>query len=458
MNQPKQQKTGFLRICIIMLLVFVLAGCANHTADMDAKEESDSQTQTDEQTGSESQTQADEQTGSEGQGKEESDSQANADEMLIVALEEMQEISEEELAELQYVEKASIEDNDRDKTFYDVYILKGSSNENGYVYGSGHGLTYTASACSSDILSVYRLFDIHVESQVEFSQRDFYDYQDIQVGEIMEKGDDRYQLLTAKKTDAYGQSYEVKKLYYLDFQNEKAGVIWNLEIEETGVDKETKLILNELGRCYGIRLNALEPDGAWLAAEEERKEKAQDVYEPREGDKVLEKVDGYQYLGVTTLTSYVEGQECPIMLPMGWTANVHEREANSSMHGVRVSGSLDGIARGRFMEELEWDLEAMEKRYTEDTDRYRIVRSSEIEPISGYREALQAALVYEEKDTFTEEYAFGVTVFCRIRVDGNYALDCRITLSSAQYDDATNAVIKEVENAYGIDLSAFYNK
>ena len=71
---------------------------------------------------------------------------------------------------------------------------------------------------------------------------------------------------------------------------------------------------------------------------------------------------------------------------------------------------------------------------------------------------MQATLAYEGKDSLLKEYAFGAIVFCRIRVDGNYALNCRITLSSDQYDDATNAVIKEVETAYGIDLSGFYNK
>lgn len=452
MNQPKQQKEGFLRICILVLLVFALAGCANYTDDMDVKEESDSQIQTEEQ--SESDSQAKE--GSEGQIQTEE--QTDSNEILTVDIEEIPEISEEELAELQYVEKVSIEDYYGDKTLYDIYLLKGSSNENGHTYGSGHGLTQTASVRSADVLSIDQLFEIHVESQVEFSQHEVHNYKDIQLSEVMEKGDDRYQLMTAKKTDMYGQPYEVKKLFYLDAQNEKVCIIWDLEIEEAEVDEETKLILSELGRCYGIRLSDLQTGGEWLAAEKERKEKLQDVYEPKEGDRVLEKVDGYQYLGVTTLTSFDDEKECPIMLPMGWQTNVYESRAYSFMHGVDVSISLNGIVRGRFMEGLEQDLEATQNRYLEDTDRYRIVRSSEIEPISGYREALQATLVYEGKDSLLKEYALGAIVFCRIRVDGNYALNCRITLSSDQYDDATNAVIKEVETAYGIDLSGFYNK
>ncbi|MCM1325074.1 MAG: hypothetical protein NC094_09765 [Bacteroidales bacterium] len=480
MNRIKQQKVWFLRIFVVLMTI-VLAGCANGTTGTDAKENPNNQVQTDasiEANGStdnltdmdnatdinnsvDMNSPTDSDTAIDSDIPTDSDKQTASDELFPVnefTVGEMPEWSEEELAQLQYVEKASIEDYYGDKTLYDAYILKGSSIGNGNVHGLEHGLNYSASAASTEHLSVYELLNIRVRVALEFWETESSGYNGIQVSQVMEKGDDRYQLVTATKEDIYGQPYKVTKFFYLDFQSETACVMWDVEIQENGVDKETSRVLKELGGCYGISLDTLQPDGDWLTADKERKEKMQDVYEPQSGERALEKLEGYQYLGTTTLVSYRKEKECPIILPMGWKVSVRESRADSSMHGVTVAAALEEIGSGRFMEELEEDLESRRKQYTEYTDRYRIVRSSSIEPIAGYREAVQAALLYEEKNTMTEEYTFGTIVFCRIRVDGNYALNCRITLSSNEYDDATNTLIKEVETAYGIDLSAYYNQ
>ena len=49
-------------------------------------------------------------------------------------------------------------------------------------------------------------------------------------------------------------------------------------------------------------------------------------------------------------------------------------------------------------------------------------------------------------------------MLCFIPVDESFYLAVTIYLSEEQYDASTNTVIRELENAYGLDLSAYYDK
>ena len=61
--------------------------------------------------------------------------------------------SEEELAALQYMEKMEVEDYYGDGAYYEAYVPKGSSNEDGSVSYFDHGIIYFASACGLDSTS-----------------------------------------------------------------------------------------------------------------------------------------------------------------------------------------------------------------------------------------------------------------------------------------------------------------
>ena len=43
-----------------------------------------------------------------------------------------------------------------------------------------------------------------------------------------------------------------------------------------------------------------------------------------------------------------------------------------------------------------------------------------------------------------------------MKLDDDFYLQYNITLSENEYDDATNVVLEELEDAYGIDLSEYY--
>ncbi len=62
-------------------------------------------------------------------------------------------LSEEELAALQYIEKMEVEDYYGDGVYYEAYVPKGSSYQDGSVSCFDHGITYFASACSLESAS-----------------------------------------------------------------------------------------------------------------------------------------------------------------------------------------------------------------------------------------------------------------------------------------------------------------
>ena len=79
-------------------------------------------------------------------------------------------------------------------------------------------------------------------------------------------------------------------------------MLWEAEITELQTDEFTEKILAEIGQCYGIGLESIMPSGEWVQADAERQVEAQDVYEPEAGEAALTKVDGYRYLGQTTMS------------------------------------------------------------------------------------------------------------------------------------------------------------
>lgn len=179
--------------------------------------------------------------------------------------------SGEELSDLQYIELTKVEDYYGDKSEYDVYAPKGNSNEDGFIFYSEHGLTFSASAI--DLGSAMYVQD-YLEESVGYATEDWQkegsEYTDVEIGEVVENGKDKYQIITAKKEDVFGTPFEVKLIYYMDVQGKGSGVLWDLELFEINADSETDLIIDELAKCYQVDLDALKASGEWLAANEER--------------------------------------------------------------------------------------------------------------------------------------------------------------------------------------------
>lgn len=308
-----------------------------------------------------------------------------------------------------------------------------------------------------------------VESTAEVWREDP-ECSDVNVGEVLEKGDDRYIFLTATDTDTYGIAYQRKELYYMSAREEGVGVFFEIEVCEDEQSEETAILVDEMARCYGLDLSefAME-NGAWAEQREqlkvqEEQERAQvhvdsqDVYEPREGDPVLEKVEGYQYLGKMTFIFEEEaGITYPVFVPMGWLTSTREDSASASAHGVSVQARATLTHTGLdLQEETQQGLEEDLEKCNDPEKGNRNVRISEVMPMRGQEKGIFYVLEYEEPNFGAEGYHERVDITCMIPVEGEYFLNYNINLSSDGYDMATNTLIKELETAYGLDLSKWY--
>ena len=76
--------------------------------------------------------------------------------------------------------------------------------------------------------------------------------------------------------------------------------------------------------------------------------------------------------------------------------------------------------------------------------------------MSGFNQAVYYIVEYDEPDHNGEGYHKRVKVECHIRLEEKYHLSCSIWLNDEDYDNATNILLKELETAYGVDLSRYY--
>lgn len=366
-------------------------------------------------------------------------------------------ISDEDAAALSLMKKYMVEDVYGDGALYEVYGPDGSENSDGFLSYIDHGISFFASVFSSEEKELpYFMLNESLKAQKE-DWESVGQYSDVQLGEVIKNGEDRYVTASAKSEDSFGTAYEVKKLYYLDVPKAGSCVLWEVEVTEVQADEETEKIITQLGQCYGIGLESIMPDGGWAQADADRQVEAQDVYEPDEGDAALTKVDGYQYLGQTTLSFRDGAIQCPVMLPMGYLTSVMDGHATASMHGIYVSISSTPTGSDEYVPLLKRGAERVYEQKLNDEDvEYRNVHKSEIMEMDGYEQAWYYVVDYERPDLLTGEYYKEVSVNCRIIIGENYFLICDITLYGNDYDSSTNTLLKELETAYGIDLSAYY--
>lgn len=357
---------------------------------------------------------------------------------------------------LSYLEEVQIVDFYGNGKEYPVYAPKDGENENGFFTYFGHGIAFSASVYgveSSEDISMY--LDVLMDSEIA-GWKGNQDYTDAVAGEVFTKGDDRYVILSAMAEDYRGTAYQKKRLSYLSARD-GACVSWDMEVDENDQDEETALLIAEVARCYGLDLSGLTvDDGTW--AEQNAEVDLQDVYEPAEGEIALEKVEGYQYLGMVTLTLDEEGKvTCPVLAPMGRNTTVKEDKVLTTIHGVSVwiSGNYSE-SLGNYQSEMKKDAENALKYYNDEEYNYRNGKVSEVMTMQGMEAAVYYVVEYEQKSILTEEWQKRVDINCSIRLKEKYHITCEIKFQIEDFDGTTNSLIKELETAYGLDLSAWY--
>ena len=456
MKRTNRIKGKLCPLLVMCLLAVILAGCGQKdAADTDGEKQSSQSQVIDENKGSEADGSKDGQTDEKVPGDKAGSIWPEPEEGRTV--EPLPELTEEELASLQYIEKIAIEDVYGDHAEYVAYAPVGVQYEDGFAYYFGHGLIYHASAANYGFDSI---LEDYAYSSLEFDLEEWENenagYRDIKVSEIIRCGEDSYRIATVMNDDVFGTPYSVKTVYFLDKQAEGAGVSWSLEMQDYAVDDETDAIIDELARYYRINLDDLKSSGEWQAGDNKRKEEQQDMYEPAEGDLVLEKLDGYQYMGLTYLSDIQGAVQCPVMVPMGWQTRAQETSVRARMHGVAVSGGVDSLYGRDFLSRVQSGIDDQNRVYENYPDEYANVQTGKSQPIAGFDMARYAVFTYEQQDYGTDEFLPRAKILCYIKFQEDYFLSYSITLYFEEYDHSTTALIKELEVAYGIDLSEFY--
>lgn len=365
---------------------------------------------------------------------------------------------------LTYLEEYQIKDTIGDGKEYAFYAPKGGKvmEESFFTY-SDHGISFSASVFPGGSMEILQGFlEDKVSLSAEVWQEDP-ECSDVNVGEMLEKGDDRYCILTAKDTDMDGVTFQTAELHYLSVRDNGVGVFLEMGISEMGRDEETAALIDDVARCYGLDLSefAME-DGTWAEQTEQRWEQhhveSQDSYEPRKEDIVLEKVEGCQYLGRMTLVFEEEaGITYPVFVPMGWNTRASELSALASIHGVSVE-VREGHSYMSVQEAAQEEADEDFKDCSDSEKDNRNVQISEIMPMQGQESGVFYVLEYEEKDFGSEEYHERADITIMIPVEEPYFVNYQISLMSGMYDSATNTLIQELETAYGLDLSKWYAK
>ena len=358
-----------------------------------------------------------------------------------------------------YLEEYQIADVFGDGKEYPLYAPKGGENTDGFFFYSDHGITFTASIYSGGSPEELQMYmEMSVDLQVEDWKQDP-ECSDVGVGETLEKGDDRYLFLTAKKKDYNGAVYQKRKLIYMSVRDGGAGVFWEMELSEYAQDEETSPLIAEVARCYGLNLREFSmEDGTWAEQDAKLEAERQNVYEPAEGEPVLEKVEGYQYLGMATIAMDEEGEvTCPVLVPMGRNTTADENRVSTTIHGVSmwVRGNQTPYA-GNYQAMAQKDVDYALDYYNNLEYGYRNGKVSEVMPMPGQEAAVYYFVEYEQKDSLTEEYNRRTYIDCLIQVKEKHYVSCEIRLLFEDYDVETNDLLKELETAYGLDLSAWY--
>ena len=366
------------------------------------------------------------------------------------------EMSEEERAALQYVEKIALEDYYGDKTEYEVYVPKDAIKGDGFAFFTNHGLNFNVTVVSGSYDKLNNYLNNTVQTDINVWGDEELGYWEVDFGEMIRCGDDRFLIASAMSEDISGIPYAIKKIYFMDVLKEGIGIMWTLEVSDYGADDITNTMIDEIAKCYCIDLEEMKPGDTWLVGDAKRYEQQQDEYEPLEG---VEKLEGYQYMGLAVITDYSWGQiPCPVMIPLGWRTYVGDSTVSANMHGVEVSGNFGSLHGSDFLTTVQSRIDRSAGTYERLSDIYANVGAGSAQTIPGYDMASCAVITYEEKDYRTEEFLPRVDVICYIKVQDDYVLEFTITLSFEEYDGSTNKLLKELEAAYGIDLSEYYNE
>ncbi len=353
-----------------------------------------------------------------------------------------------------YLEKRKMEDINDPGAVYEIYIPKDADVDSGFATSGDYGISYTADIYGyGDAAERYDSFEDHLTLKRKYSHEPDSDYIDVTDTGILENGEDRYFIFLAKGVDYEGASFELRELYYLEMQPSGAGILWDITVYDDYADQDTIPFIDELAALHGVDFDLVKPGTSWAADEN------QDTYQAKEGEKTLEDVEGYQYMGLTSISDYYREAQCSLLLPKARVTDIDRTDAFSFLHGVLVCAEVSEIYEGSaLVTEMKSSADIKYESALNDENIVRNVQRSAMLPVPGFENALQMTISYEKKGYQSEEYLPRVEALCYIPIDDTFYLALEIFLSAEQRDASTDAVIHELETAYGIDLFKYFGQ
>lgn len=365
---------------------------------------------------------------------------------------------DEEVSAMEYIEKAEIKDYLMGDRKFVIYAPKDRGFSSGKVYYNEHSISYKAKGIalqSNDEL--YLEFENAVNDYLATVEQLSDYYSNVQISEVLEEASNRYQFISSATTDGFGNSYPINAVIYLDMQAEGAGVIWQLEMNGQYADDITNLLISELATCYNLDEYKLIYDKLLYDASLIIDESSyQDEYVVRDGDIELQKVDGYQYLGSSQLLTDDEQTVCEVLTPMGEFTYANQDYTSSYMHGVNTRASIIGLAPKNLKETMQYFQESTYENRVKNN--YGNVVMGDIISAKNKENAYYCIITYDEASFSDDMWYPSVSIEYLKGITESHALYYEIILKTEKYDKYTDILIKELEMAYGIDLSQFYDE
>lgn len=348
-----------------------------------------------------------------------------------------------------YVEKREMEDLNNPDITCEIYMPKGSEISEGYGFYHQHGLYFSAFV---NRIEGYEAFEDYFVLMEEYLPGPEMDYADLYCSGVMENGDDRYFMYTGRDVQYDGMPCEIRTLEYMVVLENDSYVNWSLELIREEVDEETDLIIEALEESYGINLEQFKKDASIPEANAIQKTYVFDV-----NGKNPEALEGYRYLGTADLTEYNGQGAYPVIMPEGHYTNMEDSHAYSFLHGVWMTVDVEEFYLGNLMMQLKSDLDTKYGFKTGEPDRVRNVWKSSMMQVPGFENAFYALVTYEKKG-YDGEYSKRAEALCYMQYDDRHYIALEVFLSGERSDADTDAVIRELEWAYGVELLKYFQE
>lgn len=269
----------------------------------------------------------------------------------------------------------------------------------------------------------------------------------------VEEGLCYYQHTSVEELDTKENTTTNHYLVYVGTAPNGIGYIFTLEVTGSSTDGETNQILDEIGQCYHLDLSEYRNSADELTNAGKRVDATQDIYTQKSDEAEIRAVEGYTYMGATELSDY-DGNIYELLIPMGKNTSNSGYSLYANMHGVSMRISTTSTYNTSIAELVQQEVESQYDYMMENSRDYKDITLGELNATTegeGFYGSVSAN--HAAYDGLIFPYH---EIRYNLKLGDKSALSIYLTLDEYSYDVNTNVLLKEIEQAYRMDLSEFY--